>query len=188
MKKALLLAVTAIGAFASLPANAATIFVGSWTVDQGPSWFGSPPNGPLAYTGQEAAALLFGGTASDYAISTVDNLVANINNMSWYSVIGYGGNQGNGGSLLAENYSSKYLGQFYGPTSGYASQDPNAAASAYVADNARGVQFRNYAFRIDNVPAVPEPGTWMMMLVGFGALGASMRRRRAQPRVAVSFG
>jgi hypothetical protein len=26
--------------------------------------------------------------------------------------------------------------------------------------------------------AVPEPGTWAMMLVGFGALGVSMRRRR----------
>jgi hypothetical protein len=28
------------------------------------------------------------------------------------------------------------------------------------------------------VTAVPEPGTWAMMLVGFGAVGASMRRRR----------
>lgn len=28
--------------------------------------------------------------------------------------------------------------------------------------------------------AVPEPGTWAMMLVGFGAMGVAMRRRRAQ--------
>lgn len=27
--------------------------------------------------------------------------------------------------------------------------------------------------------AVPEPGTWAMMLVGFGAIGAGMRRKRA---------
>ena len=26
--------------------------------------------------------------------------------------------------------------------------------------------------------AVPEPSTWAMMLVGFGALGCAMRRRR----------
>ena len=26
--------------------------------------------------------------------------------------------------------------------------------------------------------AVPEPGTWLMMLVGFGAMGYSMRRQR----------
>ena len=32
--------------------------------------------------------------------------------------------------------------------------------------------------------AVPEPATWAMMLVGFGAVGASMRRRR---KVAVRF-
>lgn len=188
MKKTILLAMTAISTFASLPAQAATVFAGSWTVDQGPSWSGSPPNGPLAYTGQEAAALLFGGLASDYVISTVDNLVANINNMAWYSVIGYNGNQGDGGSLLAQDYSSKYLGQFYGPTTGYPLASPTAAASAYVSDNARGATFTNYAFRIDAAPGVPEPATWVMMLAGIGAVGAAMRRRSAQPRVTVSFG
>lgn len=183
MRNALLLAVAALSAVASLPAQAATIFAGSWRVDQGPHWSSSPPNGPLAYTGQEAAALLFGGTASDYAISTIDAAVGNINNSAWYSVIGY-----SGAVLLAENYSSKYLGQFYGPTFGYPTQDPNASASAYVSDNASGADFRNYAFRIDNAPAVPEPATWMMMLVGFGALGAAMRRRTSRTRVSVSFG
>ena len=29
-----------------------------------------------------------------------------------------------------------------------------------------------------NVPAVPEPATWAMMLLGFGAMGASLRRNR----------
>lgn len=31
-----------------------------------------------------------------------------------------------------------------------------------------------------SVAAVPEPGTWAMMLLGFGAIGFSMRRRRSQ--------
>ncbi len=36
------------------------------------------------------------------------------------------------------------------------------------------------AFEVSNfsVAAVPEPGTWAMMLVGFGMMGASMRYRR----------
>jgi hypothetical protein len=33
-------------------------------------------------------------------------------------------------------------------------------------------------------PAVPEPATWAMTLVGFGAMGAAMRRR---PRTSLSF-
>lgn len=167
------------------PAHAAYVYVGSWQVDDGLDWFVSPPNGPLAYTGQEAAALLFGGAASDYAISTLDSNAANINNMAWYSVIGYTGNQGNGGSILAENYSSKYLGQFYGPTSGYPFGDPDAAASAYIRDNARGSTFINYAFRIDN--AVPEPATWALMILGFGAVAFAMRRQRQQVRVNFAF-
>lgn len=35
-----------------------------------------------------------------------------------------------------------------------------------------------------NVAAVPEPATWAMMIGGFGMVGAAMRRRKAQVRVA----
>ena len=31
------------------------------------------------------------------------------------------------------------------------------------------------------VPGVPEPATWAMMIMGFGAIGGAMRRRRAAP-------
>lgn len=159
------------------PASATSYtYAGSWQVDQGPYWAGSPPNGPLAYTGQEAAALLFGGTASHYVISTVDNDPSHINFSAWYSVIGYNGNQANGGSILADDYVSKYLGQYYGPTSGYPIQSPLAAASAYVRDNAEGSTFINYAFLASGVP---EPASWAMLLIGFGGIGVVMRRRRA---------
>lgn len=159
-------------------ANAtAYVYAGSWQVDAGPYWADTPPNGPLAYTGQEAAALLFGGSASHYVTSTVDNDPAHINFNAWYSVIGYNGNQGNGGSILADNYSSKYLGLYYGPTAGYPSQDPKAAASAYVRDNAEGSNFINYAFLASDVP---EPATWAMLLLGFGGIGLMLRRQRAR--------
>jgi hypothetical protein len=38
----------------------------------------------------------------------------------------------------------------------------------------------NYA---QAMSAVPEPGTWAMMLVGFGAIGTSMRRRHRRTKV-----
>lgn len=34
------------------------------------------------------------------------------------------------------------------------------------------------AFSLDSVDAVPEPATWTMMLVGFGAIGFAARRQR----------
>ena len=35
-------------------------------------------------------------------------------------------------------------------------------------------------------PDVPEPGTWAMMLVGFGAIGAGLRRRKRQHTATVT--
>ncbi|MGH7022537.1 MAG: PEP-CTERM sorting domain-containing protein [Caulobacteraceae bacterium] len=65
--------------------NSTTLaFVGSWEVDQGPSWTTIPE----AYSGVDAAALLFGGTPSDYVISTADNLTADINDLAWVSTYG----------------------------------------------------------------------------------------------------
>ncbi|WP_375403618.1 nidogen-like domain-containing protein [uncultured Sphingomonas sp.] len=38
--------------------------------------------------------------------------------------------------------------------------------------------------RIDPIPAVPEPASWAMMIVGFGAVGGAMRLRRTTVRFA----
>ncbi|WP_156255167.1 autotransporter-associated beta strand repeat-containing protein [Sandarakinorhabdus oryzae] len=133
-------------------------FVGSWQVDQGPTWNGSPPDGPLAYTGQEAAALLFGGAPGDYVISTAGSDPNLINFQAWYSVIGFDA------ALFAQDYSQKYLGQYYGPTSGFTSGNPNEAASAYVSDNAIGPAYTNYAF----AAAGGAPG--QLVKIGTGTL------------------
>jgi len=155
---------------AANPAQAVAIFAGSWIVYDGPSWNGSPPNGPLAYTGQEAAALLFGGSSTDYRISTIDSNPLNINDSAWYDIIGYGGiNQ------FADDYSSKYLGMYYGPTSGFPTGNINAPASTYVKDNTSGFNLTNYAFR--DVPAVPGP------LPVFGAAAAFGYSRTMKKRI-----
>lgn len=158
-------------------AHAAPIFVGSWDVydTNAPNWYGYEPNGPLAYTAQEAAALLFGGNPGDYSISTVDDQIANINNSGWYDVIGWGG------EIFAEDYSNKYLGQFYGPTVGYSS-GPNNAASAYIRDNLYDGTAINFAFRND-APAVPEPAVLSLLIPGLIGV-AAMRRRRGKTAIA----
>jgi len=52
--------------------------------------------------------------------------------------------------------------------------------TAFTTLEFRGVQ--NDVFGVDNVAgaavAVPEPTTWALMILGFGAAGASLRRRR----------
>ena len=47
-----------------------------------------------------------------------------------------------------------------------------------VGGTASGIRQVRIASADAGVPVVPEPGTWAMMLMGFGAAGFAMRRRR----------
>ena len=169
MKK-FLMVTAAFGAVAMSTNALAATYVGSFRVDQGANW----TTNPTVYSAAEAAALLFGGVASDYDVSTVDNNVANINNMGWYSTWGI-----SGGQMYNEDFKLDLGAPGYNAPGG-----TNSAISAYVNDNAIGEQFTNYVFRVDN--AVPESATWMMMIAGFGLAGTAMRYRRR--KTAVSFG
>lgn len=134
--------------------------IGSWQVDQGPSWSAVPP----AYTGQEAAALLFGGSPSDYWISTSPNF---IDHLAWVST--WGGACGGTlpcGTKVAEDFKVSTGGLYASP----------GDTSAYVWDWAQGSTYINYAFSADS--AVPEPGSFLLLGAGLAAVALRMRRAR----------
>jgi len=161
MRKVLLAAVAAAALAAPTLAHA-LVYVGSWTVDQGPPW----PTVPAAYTGQETAALLFGGSPSDYAISTVDSNPANVNYSAWVSVWGAGGFADCTGFPCGRIVPHDLV-----TSTGGLYQNPGDE-SAYVLDWAVGPDFRNFAFLVGDVPA---PAAVALFGLGLAALG--LRRR-----------
>jgi len=137
---------------------------------------------PTVYSALETAALLFGGNASDYAISTLGNDPNQINFMA--HVDGWGDDQ-----YLFSTVAQDYKLDTGAP--GYNDPYGGPSYSAYVLDHSCYNRYtspnqgctdtaigQNFAFRING--AVPEPGTWAMLVLGFGMMGASLRRRRAE--------
>jgi gliding motility-associated-like protein len=115
------------------------VFVGSYAVNEGPEWGSNPP----VYSAQEAAALIFGGSPSDYAIS-IDPSTSDpgtITFTAWYD--GWG---------VADQIYAHDFKRDDDPT-GYALPGGgNTAISAYVSDHA--MTQRNYVWRIACDPPV----------------------------------
>lgn len=91
-------------------------------------------------------------------------------------------NQG-GLSILRLNNNVDPQPRFFGPAlfTGPTSSPTFLTGTFDLSDRPRNVpsdvQPFNYRLTVRDVGAVPEPGTWAMMLVGFGAVGFAMRRR-----------
>ncbi|WP_445191633.1 PEPxxWA-CTERM sorting domain-containing protein [Sphingomonas sp. Tas61C01] len=120
------------------------------------------------------------------------NSQANTDNFNIIDANGNGagvlGNSGNQINLKlsdwAQYFSSdaKVVGLSFGAGSGFGS-----GFTGFV-DNAKvTTRLGTDAINFETVQsAVPEPSTWAMMLLGMGAVGASMRRRKVTTRVAFS--
>ena len=139
-------------------AQAGIIFVGDWFVQDGPDWF----TNPATLTGQETAALLFGGDPLDYLISTMGVDPGLINNSTWIDEFGVGP------SIVAHNLVVDNGDGLY---------NSQGDQSAYVGADRCTInpdQCHNFAFRA----AVPEPAT--LLLMGLGLAGIGYRRHRSK--------
>jgi hypothetical protein len=128
-------------------------------------------------SGRQTAAFLFGGIATDYAISTAGASVATINFKTFLD-------GRDDIRFLTTPADQDFVGVF---GANYSAGIGNF--SAYVFDHACGTHYCtggggesaiNYAFRVSNnvgVAGVPEPSSWALLIAGFGLVGLVGRRR-----------
>lgn len=175
-------------------ATAAIAAPASATVEVGSST--GCASGPLAPTADKCAGYFSGNTMSgnrdDVAQqqTAINQLIgAGQYTVDWNALQAAGkivsGSDFNAlNALLANAGGQVILGFHWGNVPG-----PQGNVSAiYLWDNVRMGDIRltdtqGYSnavlYRSAAVAAVPEPGTWALMLIGFGAAGASLRRRRS---------
>jgi hypothetical protein len=81
-------------------------------------------------------------------------------------------------AVASSSYALNYTGTF---TLAAPTQLAFLTEDYFPGDNAGGVSL-SIARAGDAIGAVPEPATWAMMIVGFGAAGIALRRRRFKKR------
>jgi hypothetical protein len=121
---------------------------------------------------------LFGGSASSYVISTIDNVAADIDFSNWVSVWGSGDNlpgcsDAPDGCIVADNFAVSTGGLYANP----------GDTSAYVDDWALGPQFTNYAFEISSTPL---PAALPLFAGGLGMIGLIAGRKKRKGVAAIA--
>ncbi len=82
------------------------------------------------------------------------------------------------------NLNTAVYGSILAPHATVANNGPiNGTVVAKIFNQSAEVHLGTYARNIDFLPseastAMPEPGTWALMIVGFGLIGSTMRRRQ----------
>ncbi len=175
MKK-LAIGIAAITACAATPASAAefvftfdttsTLFGGAPQTIRGVFTTSDTPVDRFGQTGLEITGIR--GTINDVAIS---GLFAIANNPYYYITTGPTFLDGSGVRFNAGAATNIAFFHQDGVDANTYRVNGNGTISAFGPATSS---------RLGAVAAVPEPSTWAMMLVGFGGIGATMRRRRRQ--------
>jgi hypothetical protein len=132
-----------------------------------------------AYLTVDAGGSPFDGTVSFHRVTDMANLLTlHFTNATLVGAGGSGalfGTQPGGGTVTYTSDFLDFSGQTAGDFSiGLSGITPGFSAAAWTADSVG-------TFASDSANGgngVPEPATWTMMIIGFGGVGALMRRRR----------
>ena len=130
------------------------------------------------YISQTGQTSFTGGLLSTFTSNTISGLTAQLT--SYYDT----GNQAFTGVQL-QNASFTNTGMFQGSNGLGTVTGPWSETVRYrlTFTGGNGSNFNGTA----NLTAVPEPATWAMMMLGFGALGAMIRRRNTRTSARIRF-
>lgn len=156
---------------------------------------GVPPvSGPAVFSLANTSVL--NGRNLDFHIGATDFVVINVGGTT--ATLPQGSNfMGDSASLLGANviwnfyeattigFSSRFNGSVLAPLADATfSNSPITGTAVFKSFNQGGevhmANFGGYTFLPPTLPpGVPEPATWAMMILGFGAVGRAVRRRKA---------
>ena len=138
------------------------------------------------------------GQADPYADSGAYSLadLQSALRVTWYGLLAPNGEPIYAQLLLAGDNAGTSSFEFrYGPPGSPGQQDHGALAGFSLGDDAYQIsgpfvtgiptyfEFNDGRLAGNLTAAVPEPGTWLLMIAGFGLAGGMLRRRRPRPLV-----
>lgn len=136
------------------------------------------------------AEITLGGNPEGYDLLTANIFLTDHEGMSWIEFALTGADGTNGGTVdfiisLSDGSTVNFLNQVLGSGDthfGFAANDGDLITNVFFSVDAPpgsiDILKQVRILRKDDTTVVPEPATWAMMLLGFGAIGYSTRRRR----------
>lgn len=186
-RKSLMAAAIGAGALAVAgPSGAVALVAGSgWQSDTVSSPGANSLNSPVTFTVAPGAADIFSltdalGLKDTYTV-TIDGGVTAMSTVSSYPTA-FDNTLGPAAATAGPAWSSTDTSHLQLDFA------PGTYSLAIASNCSSGACPVNFADRLDlaSIAPVPEPATWAVMMLGFGGMGVSMRRRRRQAPTATA--